>query len=58
MTAIATARLGPRIKACVTLDPWPFVYRNEINSNQFQLNVAFCQPRNSTHFVRNTLSLG
>ncbi len=32
MTAIAAANYDRRIKACVTLDPWLYVYHKEINS--------------------------
>jgi cephalosporin-C deacetylase-like acetyl esterase len=39
MTAIATAKMDPRIKACITMDPWLYVYHNEINRGDFSLNV-------------------
>lgn len=41
MTAIAASKLDNRIKACITLDPWLFVYHNEIMNGEFSLNIPY-----------------
>lgn len=39
MTAIATAKLDSRVKACLTLDPWLFVQHKEILNGDYFLEV-------------------
>lgn len=41
MTAIATAKLDARVRACITLDPWLYVYHEDIMKGEFGLNVPF-----------------
>lgn len=41
MTAISVAQKDSRIAACVTLDPWLYVYEKEIMENNYGLNIPF-----------------
>lgn len=39
MTAIAVSKKDPRVAACITLDPWLYVYEKEIMEQNYGLTI-------------------
>ena len=49
ITAAGVTYLDKRVKACLTFDPWYFIYEKDILQGKFKLNVPLIMV-NSEHF--------